>query len=83
MLTFSFSLKIVRNHFANLLLIISHKPGSGQKVLVMRNRKNLLQVNVEMADQQTNQELLPRVTGNHLEEEVEPREVGGFNSQDE
>jgi len=36
-----------------------------------------------MADQQTNQELLPRVTGNHLEEEVEPREVGGFNSQDE
>ncbi len=82
-MTFSFSRKTARNHIANLLLITSHESGSGQEVLAVGNRQDLLQVNVQVADQQTNQELLPGVAGDHLEEEVEPREVGGLDSEDE
>ena len=50
---------------------------------MVRNRQNLLEVNIQVADQQADKKLLPRVAGNHLEEEVEPREVCRLDSQDE
>lgn len=77
------SSKRVRRRSAREWLVRAQEGGGGEVVLAVGERQDVLEVDVEVADDEADDEVDEGVAGDEAEEEVEPGELGGLQFEDE